>query len=957
MDYSQRDFLQAVLPVGGFVAVGRLAPHKGSPFVHDVYPDVESLIKAVEGADYTKENYYFAVSSFAEKSIIERGKARFRTQSNAKITRCIILDVDIKNEDGYYTNKDDAFEGIQKLTHQLNMPDPIIVDSGFGYHVYWPMIAGVPSKEWQAATKLFYQAVSILEPRIVADASRVSDSASVLRIPGTFNLKFNKQTPVETVQWYSDILDFGEFREQLQRITGKRPGAPTVNLQTNDLTFEKVQIAPVVKNCNWTQDYLRNAATASEPAWYAMLGMAPFLEKTTDGVTLEGVDIAHMLSKNGKDYSHDATVLKYTQVKHGQSGPTTCAKFSQINAGPCQTCPFRGAIKSPVQTARLQRPATEAQTVTTIVIADDGNRAEEAVVIPRPPSPYFRGEAGGVFVRVKNKVKDKDGNEEWEEKIVTVYDFDLYPVKRFRSELVEEEQIEIHLWLPRDGMRRFKMPTETLTEAKKLGSFLASRGAIGEFGSSMILSKYMIDYTRHLQQEASAEVEYSRFGWRDIQSAEPKFVVGNGFVDKAGKVHNAAFPSYLKGAATAVAAHGTLELWKQAFAVYQEIPHSEPYIFTAMMGFASPLMALTPYAGVLVNLVGESGAGKSAALAVMTSVWGQPNPARVNVNDTQIATYNTIGYLNSVPVAFDEVTNMDATVASQFALNFTGGRGKERAGRDGQNKENHVTWDTIVICSSNTSMYSKFTAARRGYNAEAMRLFEVKVPMGESKYKPVMDRAMTIMSANYGHAGRHYIGAIMRNKDAIAQAIEQKSAQILQQTNGSNGERFWATLLACVFIGGNIARKQGLHTYDMDRVHAWATGQLHIARDTSGKAAADARAMLGEFINANLENLVRIRDDKVDLTSSNTNARSIKGRLEYVGTELSKGMFSAKSLTDYCNFNNIDSSWLIEELKVLGITDGIPRSVRLAAGTNLPNSGVRAFTFDLTKQMEITNED
>lgn len=146
-------------------------------------------------------------------------------------------------------------------------------------------------------------------------------------------------------------------------------------------------------------------------------------------------------------------------------------------------------------------------------------------------------------------------------------------------------------------------------------------------------------------------MEYSRFGWRDLSSDNPKFVVGNGYVDKEGITHPAAFPSYLRSAATAVAAHGDIEKWKEGFNVYAGLPDSMAFIFTALMGFAAPGMALTPYAGVLYNMVGPSGAGKSAALSMMASVWGQPQPQRVNVNDTSIATYNTIGYLNSVPVA------------------------------------------------------------------------------------------------------------------------------------------------------------------------------------------------------------------------------------------------------------------------------------------------------------------
>lgn len=960
MEYTRADFFRAVLPESGVVAVGRLAPAKGSAFMHDKYADITSMLEGLSDAQFTRENYYFAVSSYSEwDGKLERGKLRFRTQYNAKLTKCIILDVDVKDKEGYYLSKDEAWEGIHKLVFQLNMPQPIIVDSGFGYHVYWPMAAGIPSKEWQAVSKAFYQAAVGVEPKAVADASRVSDSASVLRIPETLNLKFGQHTPVGIVQWYDELLDLGEFRETLKRITGKYATSAPTNAGPHLVTLgvqgdlEKAQLLPTLKNCNWAGSYVKNMATAQEPEWYAMLGMAPFLEHTDkQGNKLDGHQIAVILSKGHPDYSEDATIAKYNQAKTNQTGPTTCAKFEQINPEPCKTCPFRGAVRVPLAAGRLSRPATQNTFVTVTVTNDEGNKQQEEITIPVPPLPYFRGESGGVYVRVKKKTVNEDKSVTWEEEIAKVYDYDLYPVKRFRSELIEEEQIEIHLWLPKDGMRRFKMPTETLVDHKRLGSFLASRGAIGEQGGSFLMSKYMIDYVRHMQTEATAEVEYSRFGWRDIHSDNPKFVVGNGFVDKEGTIHPAAFPSYLRRAATAVACHGDIGLWREGYNVYNRIPNSEGYIFAAGVGFAAPLMALTQYAGVLASMVGDSGAGKSAALAMMASVWGQPDPARIGVKDTQIAMTNTIGYLNSVPVAFDEVTNIDPAVASEFALNFTGGRGKDRAGRDGQNKENHISWDTIVVCSSNTSMYAKFTQARKGYNAEAMRLFEFNVPMSQDRYKPEMDRALNLIRSNYGHAGRAFIGVVMRNRETIIKAVDAKANQILKATGGSNAERFWATLLACYHVGNTIAKNKNLHDYDVEAITDWAMSQMKVARETSGKAQADPKTMLGEFINANLDSMIRVRDDKVDLTVNTNQPRSVKGRLEYHGDKLIYAMVSAKALTDYCNYSHIDSSWLIEELRRVGVTDGVSSPCRLASGTNFPNPTVRSFKIDFLKQTE-----
>lgn len=958
MAYTTREFLDTVLPQSGYICFGRIR-QGANGCKHDVYDSVGAAISDLRRDAIVAQDHYLTISTLEEASIEERGKKRVRTQSNAKLTRSFVLDMDIKETtEGFYSSKDEAFAGIQNICQALDMPDPIVVDSGYGYHVYWPMAAGVPSKEWQGVAKLFGKALTVVEPKAVADSTRVSDTAGLLRIPNTLNLKYGKKVPVRIVQWYDDFLDFGEFRDKLQRITGTsiKEDEPKANkparqtLAVAEFGNEKVPLLNVMRNCNWMQSYARNKATNSEPEWYATLGLAPYM---THG-EINGSDVAHMLSKGHPDYDAEATDIKFEQVKGAQNGPTTCERLAKINPKPCSTCPFRGAITTPLQAAYLSRPVTAPEVKQTIVITDDGGKEETQVVIPVPPSPYFRGESGGVYKRVK--FKDKEN--EWHEEIVQVYDYDLYPVKRYRTEQTEEEHLELHLWLPRDGMRKFKMPAEMLADGKKMGTFLSSRGAVGEFGGLTNMVKYMIDYTRHMQIQEAAEVEYTRFGWRDARGIEPKFVVGNGLIDKDGSLQPAAFPAYLRSAATSVAQHGTLEAWKEAFGVYQQVPNSEAYIFTVMMGFAAPLMALTPYAGILYNMVGPSGAGKSAALSIMTSVWGVPTVNRVSITDTQISMYNTIGYLNSVPVAFDEITNMDPKAASEFALNFTGGRGKERAGRDGKNIENNTGWDTIVVSTSNTSMYSKLTMARRGYNAEAMRVFEVNVPPPNINYRARMDGAVRALKANYGVAGRAYIPHVIKHRDQLADLIDKQTNAILAESGASNAERFWATLVACVVIGGGLAGKIGLHTYDMSAVKRWALTHMGDARIVATDEAGDANALLGEFLNKHLDKMVHSRDGKPELSLSAAfvdNPRSIVGRLEYgVGPSPVTAIISSKALAEFCEQGRIDVSWLITELKAKGITSGIARPVRIASGTNLPNPTVRAYMFDMVKQAGIT---
>ena len=215
MQYSQRDFFHTVLSSEGKPCVARLikAGSGRGKFAHDVYDSIEEMCEALDITDFTQTNYYFAISTLDKPFITEKaadGKEtrRVRVQTNTLKSRVFVLDIDIRDKEGHYRTKEDGLEGLQRVVESFNMPQPIVVDSGFGYHVYWPMAEGVASDIWRKTAAKFKQAIAVIAPEVVADGSRVADSAGVLRIPGSFNLKGDPLAPVVIHQWYSDFLDF-----------------------------------------------------------------------------------------------------------------------------------------------------------------------------------------------------------------------------------------------------------------------------------------------------------------------------------------------------------------------------------------------------------------------------------------------------------------------------------------------------------------------------------------------------------------------------------------------------------------------------------------------------------------------------------------------------------------------------------------------------------------------------
>jgi hypothetical protein len=953
--HTQRDFLHAVLAHSGLPCIAYKRPGK-SGMQHKVTATIDDALAYMEPRVSDGYDYYFAISTLAEESVRDDdGHVRVRTQTNCAYTRCFILDIDVHSEkpEQFYATQDEAREGVQNICGALGMPTPIVVNSGYGLHVYWPMAEGVPSHEWKRVAEQFKRVLSLVEPKAVGDGTRVADSASVLRLPGTLNLKNGAAMPVEVESWSDEILDFGEFAKQMQsrsgtpatvKPKGMQRAVPTVSLEIARDEMEPVTLLSLAKNCRWTRNYLHMQADADEPQWYAMLGLAPYVVHTgKDGTLLAGIEVAKLFSSQHPEYDAHYTEKKYSQVAAAQSGPTTCARFQALYRPGCEGCPFLGAVKSPISAARLSLPITEPKAVEATLITESGEAVQATVHIPVPPKPYFRGEDGGVYVRAR--VEQDDGS--WADEIQRIYDYDLYPTRRFRTENMETETLECRLHLPMDGVRTFKLPTELLADMKKLNQYLCSRGVVAEAGKAKGITKYMIDYVRDMQVNHAAETEFSRFGWRDTATDNPKFVVGNGYISKDAPLTRASFAYFLQKASLAVACAGELKPWKEAFDVYKGIPESEPYQIALLMGFAAPLLAHTGYKGVLYNMVGASGAGKSTALQLMSSVWGQPDEHHLRAGDNEIPTYNTIGYLNAIPVAFDELTLMEPDKLGRFVLNFTAGRGKMRAMRNGANALNEVEWDTIVVGSSNTSLYTKLAENRVGYTAEAMRVYEVDVPTPHEDLKPMVARATAALKQNYGLAGRVYMEWLIPRLPQVRVALAKSMERIDATGQRRVDERFWVALIAALEVGGAIAYRLGLHGYDVPHLVRWATGKSDQVRKDIDSAHASPVDVLSDYFNATLDGTLRFAEGGSDLTSIETHIRTVKNRIECTGVTPQRAFISVAAVKEYCKYRKIDISWLkkgLEMDKVLLTT----QSKRLATGTTLSNSPTRAWEIDMT---------
>lgn len=147
-------------------------------------------------------NYAFRLSETGADTYFacaEYLSPKSRTADNVSGAYSFWMDIDCseqKHAEGKgYKTVDDALAALKQFCCNSGLPDAThIVDSGSGIHCYWVMDEVVVRDLWQTyAVKLKSLTIN---RGLWADGCRTADIASVLRVPGTLNHKYEPPKPV-----------------------------------------------------------------------------------------------------------------------------------------------------------------------------------------------------------------------------------------------------------------------------------------------------------------------------------------------------------------------------------------------------------------------------------------------------------------------------------------------------------------------------------------------------------------------------------------------------------------------------------------------------------------------------------------------------------------------------------------------------------------------------------------
>jgi len=928
---SNFDLLDVVLPSEGrYCAWGN-----GRYISQEFYSTREEFNKQIDWLVNNKFDAYFGCAKY--------GDANHRKHSNAEYFRALWMDIDCGPEKAApdangkikgYIDQSTGLQAVAAFCKKNALPRPIIVDSGYGLHFYWVLSETLRRNVWDSLSKSLRDLA--LKDGLIVDTA-VFEASRVLRVPGTYNYKKDEPASVQVISDRYEVKGYEEWKALLnapepeeERDFIPRRLSPLMEsmLENRAKRFSTIMLKSVKgEGCKQLLFCYENQADIEYNLWRSALSIATHCIDRDSAI--------HKMSQHHPGYTEGETEKKAADI----GGPHFCTTFERENPGGCDGCPNKGKFKSPIMLGAEIARAEDFDDGD----GDDGH-ATASVTYPALPDPYFRAKSGSIYINIGS-----------EDPPVLVYEHNLYVVKRMHDPFAGETAL-LHLHLPRDGLKEFPVALSNLVVKDRLREDLAKQGVAAGDAQVKNLLNYLITSVKNLQVTNKAEIMRTQFGWVDKNA---KIIIGDREITKDGSFYSPPSTS-TSDVIDMMKPTGSLEKWKEVFNMYSR-PGLEPHAFAALTAFGSLLLKFTGISGAIINVIyPKSGSGKSTTLYMCNSVIGHPKTLASMWKDTYNAKMHRLGVLNNLANTIDEITNTGPTEFSDLAYSISQGRGKNRMkAMSNEMRINFTSWQGITLTSANASFYEKLGLAKDSPDGESMRLFEYRIEptnvIGTAEGKQMFDQQLF---ENYGHAGDIYAQWLVNNLEEAIATLRQVQAKIDADVQFTARERFWSALAACNITGGLIAKKLGLHDYDMKAIYNWLKVQLGSMREELSPPTTESTNILGDFINSHINNVVVV-NGKAD-ARTNLDAAPImepKGELHIRYEPDTKRMYiTVAAIRKHCAERQIGYKDWLKQMADKNILVGVTNK-RMSKGMKVISPAVRVVELDTSKDEYLKMDD
>ena len=336
--------------------------------------------------------------------------------------------------------------------------------------------------------------------------------------------------------------------------------------------------------------------------------------------------------------------------------------------------------------------------------------------------------------------------------------YPIFPAARYTD--IDDGTEKLKILFKRDNKwREIIVPRSTTANAAKIIQLADSATGINSENAKSVV-KYLSDIESANRYSIPVNYATARLGWTEY-----------GFVPFIDNITFTGAETYAQ-LYDKFHTKGDFNTWRELSVECLKYP--SPRIITAA-AYASLLLKHIGVNGFCVHIWGESGRGKTVALMLAASIYGDADPKSGiirNGKTTANGIEPVLGFFNDCAVFFDELTTLTQDQITDMVYKFAQGQGKGRMTKNAGLQKTY-TWNNVAILSAEKPLTDGRTMS--GAVNRIISLYTEGEVFGDLD----MIRIANTLKDNYGFGARLFIDAL---KDIDVRAIYNKYTALIPDT-------------------------------------------------------------------------------------------------------------------------------------------------------------------------------
>ena len=327
--------------------------------------------------------------------------------------------------------------------------------------------------------------------------------------------------------------------------------------------------------------------------------------------------------------------------------------------------------------------------------------------------------------------------------------------------------------------------------------------------------------------------------------------IKNGFVHPLTVSNTKIMPADIgeKQMMEAFSASGTSEEWIEE--VFEPIKDHPKAVLLVLASFASVILKDLKLKPFIVDLSGVTSQGKTTALRVAGSVWGNEYMV-AEWNLTKTAAERKAAFLNSFPLLLDDTRKANEKDLQAFVYNFSGGRSKGRGSIGGSQQE--FTWNNLMLSTGEDSLNSY--AERAG--GVAARILPITGLPFEGEEYAFFNKIYSAIEKNYGSIGVEFLEKWEDKKEILLPYYQEYNDLFQKKAKGNDVVARIARYYAAIIYTGRLLNeffqieidiKELIHLFDDINAENSSTDKpMQLLEAMLSDLDADRGSVFGQFI-------------------------------------------------------------------------------------------------------------